>query len=133
MILEEGSIIALLLVSVLQYFPSQYWIFRISDFAKIQLTVIQILALSIIAVRFPYLSHFSIMLSAFLILLCLHNLYILLPFTKLYPLESKQIKTSETPVSFLFINVYQFNQKKHLLISLIKSLKPDIFSLWKRI
>ncbi len=124
--LEEFGIIGLILISILQYFPSKHWIFRTLDFAKIQLTFIQISVLLIIAVRFPFLSQTSSILSAFILILCLHNLYILFPFTKFYPLESKQIKTSETPVRFLFVNVYQFNKKKNLLVDLIKAIEPDI-------
>jgi endonuclease/exonuclease/phosphatase (EEP) superfamily protein YafD len=40
--------------------------------------------------------------------------------------ESKALNTSKKPVRVLSVNVFQYNKKKHLLIQLINTLKPDI-------
>jgi len=115
-----------LLLSTSHYWPFQHWVFRNVAFAKIQLSVVQTIVLIILVIRFSYLSDLSIILSVLVVLTWLHNLFILLPYTPIYPKESRKLKTSKQPVSFLSVNVYQFNQEYHLLIDLIKRLKPDI-------
>lgn len=123
---EEIAILVSLIISSLHYLPFQHWFFRNLDFAKIQLTVLQVLLLIVILVRIPYLSH-TVLYSAFLLgLICLHNISILLPYTIWYPSESKKIESSKKPVRFLAVNVYQYNTQKHLLIDLVKTLKPDL-------
>ncbi|RRO13438.1 endonuclease/exonuclease/phosphatase family protein [Flavobacteriaceae bacterium 14752] len=122
----EIFLIVFLLFSTLHYWPSQHWVFRNVAFAKIQLSVIQFIVIIILVAQFSYLSDISKMLSVLIVLTWLHNLFILLPYTPIYPKESRKLKTSKQVISFLSVNVYQYNQKYHLLIDLIKRLQPDI-------
>ncbi len=122
----EVLLFCFVLVSTLHFWPFQHWLFRNVAFAKIQLSVIQTIVIIILALQFSYLSDISKIVSAIIVLTWLHNLSILLPYTPIYPKESRKLQTSKQVISFLSVNVYQYNQKYDLLIDLIKHLKPDI-------
>jgi len=120
------ALCVLVVISSLHYFPYQHWVFRSLEFAKIQLTCIQLIALLVLIYFFSALTFLSIILGLVLVSVFIHNLIILVPYTKLFPRESKALKSSGKPISFLAVNVYQYNDQYHLLINLIKELKPDI-------
>ncbi|QTY26872.1 endonuclease/exonuclease/phosphatase family protein [Flavobacterium sp. CS20] len=122
----EVLLFCILLISTLHYWPFQHWVFRTLAFAKIQLSFIQTIVIAILLTQFSSLSDLSIILSAIILLLWLHNLFILLPYTSIYHRESQRLETSKEAVSFLSVNVYQYNQQYHLLIELIKRIQPDI-------
>ncbi|TKS56138.1 endonuclease/exonuclease/phosphatase family protein [Mesohalobacter halotolerans] len=122
----EVLLFCVVILSTLHYWPFQHWVFRNVAFAKIQLSVLQTILLIILLIQFSYLSDISKMLSVLIVMTWLHNLIILFPYTPIYPKESKRIETTQETLSFLSVNVYQYNQQYHLLIDLIKRLKPDI-------
>jgi endonuclease/exonuclease/phosphatase (EEP) superfamily protein YafD len=124
--LVEISLFLLLLISGLSYLPFQHWIFRSLDFAKIQITLVQSIALLVLLIQYSALNISSKYFGLVLLFLWLHNIIILLPYTTFYPVESKALNTSKKPVRVLSVNVFQYNKKKHLLIQLINTLKPDI-------
>lgn len=124
--IEEILLFCFVLVSTLHYWPFQHWLFRTLAFAKIQLSIIQTLVIIILVIQFSYLSDMTKILSALIVLTWLHNLFILLPYSPIYPKESRKLKTSKQVISFLSVNVYQYNEEYHLLIDLIKRIKPDI-------
>lgn len=122
----ELVLFVFIVFSCLHYLPNQHWVFRTLEFAKIQLTFIQVLSLVLLAFYFNELSSFSLILGTVLLFLLFHNISILLPYTPIYSRESKTHDTFKQNISFLAVNVLQYNEKHHLLIDLVKDLKPDI-------
>jgi len=114
------------LISILHYFPSQHWVFRFTEFAKIQLTVLQSVVILAIFFMYDSLSHFDLVVGLVLLATWIHNLIILLPYSPLYPRESKKLKSDKKNISFLSVNVFQYNEDYNLLIKMINRLKPDI-------
>lgn len=119
-------LILFLVISTLHYWPFQHWVFRTIEFAKIQLSFIQFLVLVVLAIQFQSLDKLTIVFGILLFGSWIHNLFILFHFTVFYPSESKTLETNTKPISFLSVNVYQYNTEYELLINLIKQLKPDI-------
>lgn len=122
----EILLFCFLLLCILHYWSSQHWIFRTLSFAIIQLSIIQVLVIVVLITQLQYLSNISIILGGLILLTLLHNFIILLPYTIIYPRESRKINTNKKHVSFLSVNVCQFNKKYYLLIDIIKRLQPDI-------
>lgn len=119
--------ILLLVVSFLPKFKNQHWLFRVWDFGKIQLTVI--LLLTFFAAFF--LEEYSPLFYLFQIVLLgtiLYHLIVLAKYTPLYPrkIHQKSEETSKT-IKIISANVYLYNEKYNLFISLIKKNDPDIF------
>ena len=117
----------IIILSVLPFFDSQHWIFRVPDFIRPQLMVIQIVLFAIILLdwnNLKYEKYWLIALGA-----CLaYNTYIFIRFTKFWrdnkyspsAVHSKNIKIVST-------NVFQFNTKYHRFVEMIRREQPDIF------
>lgn len=122
----ELVIFVFICISCLHYLPFQHWVFHSLEFAKIQLFVVQFFSLCGLLLFINNLSDLSLVLAGILLLLWIHNLIILIPFSSIYPQESQPLNSSKTTMSFLTVNVYQHNDKYELLLDLVKKLKPDI-------
>ena len=117
----------LILLSILPFIRNQHWVFRVPEFMKIQLLILQtaVFALSIMLVSKDL--WFWVLNAAQLGLICYH-LYILIRYTKFY----KRKNTSRTPqssstVKVLSVNVHQFNTDFGRFHELIAKHQPDIF------
>jgi len=117
----------LILTSLLPLIPHQHWSFRVWEFGRIQLLVLQlitlILGVLLIDNKTPVFWG-SILVHAGLII---HHAIILIPYTTIYKKKVSQsiAKHSET-ISIISVNVYQFNERYEELIKLVKEVKPDI-------
>lgn len=116
----------LILSSILPYFPSSHWIFRVCSFGKIQITVL--MGLTFIASFWlptpPYL--FWYMQVILFIFLILHG-STLIQYTPLYPKKRIPVSNNASKkISLISANVYQFNTDYGQFISLIKKYNPDI-------
>lgn len=107
--------------------PNQHWIFRVWEFGRIQVVIVQMVTLLLGLVFFQDKSLIfwgTILLNAALIV---NHLVILIPYTTLYKRKAAdKINTDSKPISIISVNVYQFNKGHHQLIDLVKEEKPDI-------
>lgn len=117
----------LIVVSLLPFIPNQHWMFRIWEFARVQVFVLQIL---VIAIGFIFIQEQNIYFwstQILLLILFINNIFVLLPYTKFYKTKSiKNVKKDSESISILSVNVYQFNTEFQRLLDLIYEVKPDV-------
>jgi endonuclease/exonuclease/phosphatase (EEP) superfamily protein YafD len=117
----------LALVSLLPFIPNQHWMFRVWEFGRIQVLVLQI-ALLLAGLFLISEKTYTYWSTAFLlILLAANNVRVLLPYTTLFktPAPNPTQKHSDS-VSVLSVNVYQFNTQYQRMIDTIRKVNPDI-------
>jgi endonuclease/exonuclease/phosphatase (EEP) superfamily protein YafD len=121
--------ILLLLFTLFPIIKHQHWFFRIFDFAKVQIVVIQFIFFIISFIIYDYSYAFWIF-QCLLILAILFEISILIQYTPLYrnPHIDKRIKSRHSnSFSILSFNVLQFNTQFDRFIKLIHQTKPDLF------
>lgn len=105
----------------------QHWIFRASDFGRIQLFVIQFILILIGLIFIQEKTTAFWFIEVFLALITLQNAWILFPYTPFYRIKKYDIVESHSvDVTILSSNVYQFNTEYDRLIRLIRETDPDI-------
>lgn len=113
--------------SILPLIPNQHWVFRIWEFARIQVLILQILVL---AIGFIFVEDQNLIFwgtIAVNLALIANHVIILIPYTTIYKRKpAKNITKNGKPISIISVNVYQFNKEYHQLITLIKEVEPDI-------
>lgn len=131
MLLYTVYVSLVVLVLVLSFLPrvsSQYWLFRVCDFGRIQLSVFQgvLLLVGFFLSKFPDFN--IIFLQVLLLAALVENLYLLFPYM---PKAQQKLKTTIPPnaklISILSINVFQPNRQYQKLIDCIRDKNPDIF------
>ncbi len=113
--------------SILPFISHQHWFFRVWEFGKIQLLILQLitLALGILFVEEKYIVFWISVLVH--IGLMIHHSIILIPYTTLYTRNSTQnVPKQSGTVSVISVNVLQFNKKFEKLIQLVEEVEPDI-------
>jgi endonuclease/exonuclease/phosphatase (EEP) superfamily protein YafD len=118
--------ILLILLSVLPFFKHPHWIFRVPEFMKAQLLILQIVCF--------ILSFFILGRSTgFWMLQCLqwglivYHIFLLVPYTFLYQrTHLKPSSQASKPIELLVCNVYQYNKEYHRLIDLIRVKRPHM-------
>lgn len=117
----------LITVSILPFITHQHWMFRVWEFARIQVTFLQLitLALGILFVEDTSLLFWgTVLIHAGLVI---NNFIILFPYTTLYKKNTtKNIPKHSKTISIISVNVYQFNERYNELIKLVREFKPDI-------
>ncbi len=110
---------------------SDYWWIRAWDFPRLQFFTIGLFFLLL----FIWIHKSHLKKQYFLLLFTVVALFLdgyrILPYTPIYPIESKKVeaKSSESVVSVLISNVYQKNQSSKDLLELIKKKSPDMILL----
>ena len=117
----------LITANILPVIPHQHWMFRIWEFGRIQVLILQVfnLAFGIMIFETTSLLFMTTILihTGFII----NNIIILIPYTTVYKKNIIQnIAKNSKPVSIISVNVYQFNERYEELIQLVKEVKPDI-------
>lgn len=113
--------------SVLPFISHQHWVFRIWEFARIQIMILQliVLAAGVLLISEKDLVFWSF--AAVHIALIVNHAIILAPYTVIYKKKYWEKVTSDSdPISVISVNVYQFNKNYQKLISLIEEVQPDI-------
>ena len=117
----------LIVLSILPFFKNQHWIFRVPEFMKIQILILQLIIL-IIGFLFVETSKMFWLVTFFQTVLVFYHLHILIRYTKFY--KAKKIVRapffSET-ISVISCNVYQFNKDYGRFHQLIRKYEPEIF------
>lgn len=123
----HGFSIFLILLSILPFSKNQHWVFRVPEFLKIQILLLQIALVVISAIAIEKNTLFWV-INGIQILLIIYHIYILIRYTKFYRKKRtyKKYYSSES-VKVISANVYQFNTEFHRLIQLINKENPDIF------
>lgn len=117
----------LILVSVLPFINHQHWMFRVWEFGRIQVTVLQLIALALgillVADKSPLFWGIVLVHTGLII----NNIIILLPYTTAYKRNTPtDIAKHSRTISIISVNVYQFNKRYAELVKLVKEVQPDI-------
>lgn len=117
----------LIIFSVLPFVQNQHWIFRVAEFIKIQLVVLQLV---VITVTFFYIGDNPILwyFQAGQLILLGYHIYLLMRYTKFWRTTQHEITgTASGPIRLIACNVYQYNKEFDRFINLVRKEKPDIF------
>lgn len=116
----------ILITSALSFIDHPYWVFRVFEFTKVHLFIIQF-ATFLLALVFIDLTPFIWGCEAFLLFLMIYNATILVKYTSLYKvIPQEQSAKHSKSVTVLSANVYQFNTDYQPFIDLVQKNKPDI-------
>ena len=119
--------VVLIILSVLPFFRNQHWVFRVPEFMKIQILVLQGIVFSA-SIIFAEKNFWMWLLNAVQFILILYHLYILIRYTKFYKKkEVKKKSSASATVKVISVNVYQFNKDFNKFHDLIRKYNPDIF------
>lgn len=119
--------VGLIILSILPFFRSQHWVFRVPEFMKIQILVLQGIVFSW-SIIFAEKNIWIWLLNAIQFALIFYHLYILIRYTKFYKKKTvKKKSTASATVKVISVNVYQFNKDFYKLHELIEKYSPDIF------
>ena len=119
--------VVLIILSVLPFFRNQHWVFRVPEFMKIQILVLQGIVFSA-SIIFADKNFWMWLLNAVQFILILYHLYILIRYTKFYKKkEVKKKSSASATVKVISANVYQFNKDFNKFHDLIRKYNPDIF------
>ncbi len=118
--------ILLLVMTILPNIQHSHWIFRVPEFAKIQITYLTfftfLLGLTIDSTE--YIWYYQ----GILFVLFVHHGHILIKYTPLYRVKKhKQRHKSSEKLHFVSANVYQFNKEYNRFSKLIEKHNPDFF------
>lgn len=117
----------LIILNLLPLSANQHWMFRVWDFGRIQLLILEIIAILIGWAFLTSHNWFYYLIQSLLVVVAIQNIWLLIPFTPLYRVHRKKPSQHASKLlSVLSVNVYQFNTEYHLLIDLIKKCQPDM-------
>lgn len=117
----------LIVVAILPFISDQHWIFRIGEFARIQKSVLLLLAFITGMVLVEEQNLLFYVSQGLLLIFFIYNLVVLLPYTQLFSNKiPKAVPNRSGSITLLSVNVYQFNTEYHRLIDLIRETEPDI-------
>ena len=117
--------LVLIFFNLLPFIKNQHWAFRVPEFIKIQLLILQIIASIGLFVFTDKTSWFWFVLI-FQVTLTIYNFYLLARFTKFYKSGNKNI-TDLQAFKIISANIYQFNTQFKKFKEFIRSEKPDFF------
>ncbi|UXP31603.1 endonuclease/exonuclease/phosphatase family protein [Reichenbachiella agarivorans] len=126
--MEIALIILSYMLSILGFFPAfgiTHWTFRVFDYIRIQLVVIQLLILGLSFFLYEVYDITTIGSQIVLILSIIYQLVIIVPYLPI-SFRSKKQQDTATQMSIISVNVLQKNKEYQRLISLIENTKPDI-------
>lgn len=119
--------ILLLILSILPFIQHQHWVFRVPEFLKLQILVLQVVVFVLYFVVHEQELVFWIIQSLQLALIVYH-MYILARYTKFWRTPQLQKSASASdPIKVIACNIYQYNKDHGRFIDLIKAENPDIF------
>lgn len=116
-----------LLASILPLIPSQHWVFRVWEFARIQVVLFQVAILILGFIFFDPKTLIFWLISAVSLGFIINHIVILIPYTALYKRKpAEKVAKHSDLISLISVNVYQFNEDHQKLIDLVNQVKPDI-------
>lgn len=116
-----------ILCGVLPFVQSQHWVFRVCEFMKLQLFVLQTIVFIVILFYVGDETWLWYVQGANLALIVYHA-YLLMRYTKFWKNQHYgHTDDISEKVSLISCNVYQYNEDYGRIIDLIRKEKPDIF------
>lgn len=117
----------LIVLSLLPFVQNQHWVFRVPEFLKLQLLIIQLIVfpLAFLFVNtYPWLWAVQTMQLG----LIAYHIYVLMRYTKFWrKQELVHTENASDKVKIISCNIYQFNEEYHRFIELIQKEQPDVF------
>lgn len=118
----------LIIASIFPFIPNQHWVFRICEFARLQILVLQVILFCIGLLIYHQQPLAILSTQCLLLVFMIHQTIVLMPYVPYRNLFRKAKKPSNpTSISLISFNVYQYNKEYQKFISLINDVKPDIF------
>ncbi|KYG77097.1 endonuclease/exonuclease/phosphatase (EEP) superfamily protein YafD [Roseivirga ehrenbergii] len=117
--------VLLIIISLLPFVKNQHWVFRVPEFIKMQLLILQVVA-SIGLFVFSEKSIGFWVVALIQIGLIVYHSYLLARFTKFYKSHKNETE-GLTEIKVISTNIYQFNQEFNRFKDFIRKEKPDIF------
>lgn len=118
--------ILLLIASVLPFVPNPHWLFRVPDFMRLQILVLQV-PVVVFAFLYAGSSPWKWGLQVAQLVAMAYHIYLLVRYTAFWK-RNPALETAgaSTKVKVISCNVYQYNHEYHRLMALVKQEKPDI-------
>lgn len=116
----------LIVASLIPLIQNQHWFFRIFDFGKVQILVLQLIVFVLGWIFLNKTTSFYI--TQIVLLACMiYEVYLLFPYTPFYKIE-KKVKTAKSSESITIIstNIYQFNKEYDRFLKFLEKENPDI-------
>lgn len=113
----------LIILTLLPLVKNPHWVFRVPDFGKIQLFIMQVMVLLVS----PFLFRETLWTSLALLAVTLFNGFTLYRYTPLYRTSTRPpTRLASRTVSIVSLNVYQDNRNYGKFMELINRLNPDL-------
>lgn len=113
----------LIILTFLPRVKNPHWIFRVPDFGKIQLFILQVVLL----LAFPLFYPETFWTTGVLLAVTLFNGATLYRYTPLFRTSTRPpTQQASQPVSIISLNVYQDNRNYGKFLELVRQLKPDL-------
>ena len=117
----------LILLSLLPFVHHQHWVFRVPEFLKLQLFILQLIVFPLAFLfvgTYPWLWA----VQAVQLGLIAYHIYVLMRYTKFWRTQKlAHTENASDKVKIIACNVYQFNKERHRFIELIQKEQPDVF------
>ncbi|MGO3807420.1 MAG: endonuclease/exonuclease/phosphatase family protein [Sphingobacterium sp.] len=116
----------LIALSLLPFVQNQHWVFRVPEFAKLQILILQVLAL---VGSFLFIQDAVTLwiIDAVQIALLIYHGYIFIRYTKFWKARKRSTRAANSAlVKILSCNIYQFNKEYDRFLDLVNEQKPDI-------
>lgn len=117
----------LVLLSLLPFIQNQHWVFRVPEFMKLQLLVLQVIVFTA-ACFYMGSVKWLWLLQAVQLGLIIYHIYILAHYTRFW--RTTRFESSgrtSGKIKIISCNVYQFNTGHRRFIDLVRKEQPDIF------
>ncbi|MEG1021484.1 MAG: endonuclease/exonuclease/phosphatase family protein [Myroides sp.] len=116
----------LIFASLIPLVQDQHWFFRIFDFGKVQILVLQFIVF-IAAWAFLQKTTGFYITQLILVGCMVYEIYLLYPYTPFYKIE-KKVKTDKSSESIKIVstNIYQFNKEYNRFLKFLENENPDI-------
>ncbi len=117
----------LMVLTILPKIPHSHWVFRATEFGKIQIFILTILCFALGFFLDDKTKAWYLTQGILLFLIFFHGV-ILIQYTKLFP--TKKVipeHDSDKTLKFISANIYQFNTEYARFIALINKYQPDVF------
>lgn len=119
--------VLLIVLSLLPFIQNQHWVFRVPEFIKLQILILQVVVFPLTFI-FVDITPWLLIIQTLQFGLIVYHVYILMRYTKFWRSQKiEESKHASNSVKIISCNVYQFNQEHDRFIDLVRREKPDIF------
>lgn len=121
--------LVLILLSILPFIQSAHWVFRVPEFLKLQLFILQLACFVFVFVFCP-LEPLTWVIQGVQLALIAYHIYLLMRYSKFWRSHGKSSESGSpnvAPIKVISANIYQYNEQFDRFIQLIEDEQPDIF------